>query len=452
MTVPRQRLTSNITQPFLRSGIDRGTVAFNAANGIGTNAGIAAISPSWPSLKKFDNDTTFTIEAPFGVVPNPDYIWIEPASAGQTAAFANASNEIDIVAIPGDTDPARFNITLLAFADSAMNVKIELFQRIGSTFIKAPTQPAGLGDVFLTAGTPNTPITGVTETTQPFKWQDVRIYSTVFEIPTLVSAVYKLVISFAGTNYLPTDNNLSNFNPAGVMFMLDFFGAFGTSTAVGLGRDNSDSTHVFIGDSREQAASNAANNTGMKADLISRYPVWPSIQKFDNDTSETAFSPLGNIPNAQYIWDLPTAAGQTAFFAIPSLIVGQGTGFAPVLLTFTVVAFADNAMTMTIELFERIAGTFVKVDPQPQELGKTFIAGSNNPATGITETAPANWQNIRMFSTLTGPPEVIGDERIFAFVVSFEVTNYLPTGNNPANPNPAGLLFVIDSSVEVFGP
>lgn len=52
----------------------------------------------------------------------------------------------------------------------------------------------------------------------------------------------------------------------------------------------------FLGSSRDEAAMNAANNIGAHPDAVTRRinpPTWPSIQKFDNDTTAQPYSPLG---------------------------------------------------------------------------------------------------------------------------------------------------------------
>lgn len=207
-------------------------------------------------------------------------------------------------------------------------------------------------------------------------------------------------------------------------------------------RLTSNTTTVFLGADREQAALNAANATGDHPNLVARFPSWPSLQKFDNDNSLEPFSPFGNVSNPQYIWDKTTTAGQTAAFAIASSIFSS---FGPDLkTTFSIflVAFADNAMEAKIEMFEEIGGTFVNADPQPAGLDEfLLVAGDpNTPAVGITETEPFNWQDIRVYSThFELPPS-----KSWIIVVSFEVTNYLPTANNLNNPNPAGLQFMVD--------
>jgi hypothetical protein len=158
---------------------------------------------------------------------------------------------------------------------------------------------------------------------------------------------------------------------------------------------------------------------------------------------------LGNAPNPQYVWDQPASDGQTAYFAVATFPFLQGENFRNLFFSFSLAAFADNAMTVTIELFERIGGSFVRADPQPIDFPKNFVAGSQMPATGLTEIEPFNWRDIRMFSTTSAPPTVTTGERLFVYVFSFEVTNYLPTANNPNNPNPAGLQFIIDINVEL---
>lgn len=173
-----QRLRSNTTDVFL--GTDRGQAAMNAANGTGTDPDAVPRNPRWPSLQKFDNDNSSEDFSPFGDVPNPLYIWDQPTSDGQTVAFAIASEQFTVPT--GVT--ASFSVFLNAFADNAMEAKTELFEQIGGTFLKVSPQPAGLDEFLLVAGDPNTPAVGLTET-QPFNWQDIRVYSTHFETPLL---------------------------------------------------------------------------------------------------------------------------------------------------------------------------------------------------------------------------------------------------------------------------
>ena len=211
---------------------------------------------------------------------------------------------------------------------------------------------------------------------------------------------------------------------------------------------------VFLGSSRDEAAMNAANNTGDHPDAVARRidsPTWPSLQKFDNDTSAQPFSPYGSVPNPEYIWDQPTSDGQMVAFAIAS---EQFTVAAGLTASFSVSleAFADDGMEAKIELFEEIGGTFVKVSPQPEGLDEfLLIAGEpNNPAVGLTiNDPPYTFQDIRMYSTsFTTSLTLPSVPRTFKIVVSFEVTNYLQQPIYSSNPsslnNPAGLQFVID--------
>jgi hypothetical protein len=215
---PFQRLTSNTTTVFLGTNMDE--AAMNAANGTGNLPDGVARNPRWPKLEKFDNDISFQVYSPLGATPNPDYIWDLPTSDGQTVAFASTSLTFGV-----EPDELRsFSVFLGAFADNAMEAKIELFELIGDTFVKAAPQPTGLGDVVFVAGNPNTPAVGLTET-EPYNWQDIRMYSTRFFAPTTLSVdrSFKIVVSFEGTNYLPTANNPNNPNPAGLQFMVDIY-------------------------------------------------------------------------------------------------------------------------------------------------------------------------------------------------------------------------------------
>jgi hypothetical protein len=224
---PFQRLVSNTGDVFLGSSRDQ--AAINAANNTGDHPDAVARRinpPTWPSVQKFDNDTTAQPFSPFGSVPNPEYIWDQPTSDGQTAAFAIASQPFTVPA----GSPFSFSVFLSAFADNAMEAKIELFEQIGGTFVKAAPQPSGLGELLLIAGEPNNPAVGLTINGPPFSFEDIRIYSTRFDAPSptgLTPRIFKIVVSFEVTNYLIQPqfaSNPSNLNnPAGLKFFVDIY-------------------------------------------------------------------------------------------------------------------------------------------------------------------------------------------------------------------------------------
>lgn len=201
----------------------------------------------------------------------------------------------------------------------------------------------------------------------------------------------------------------------------------------------SNSNTVYLGVDREQAASNAANNTGFNADLVSRYFRWPALEKFDNDTPTFSPSPFSNISNPRYIWDTPTSPGQMESFGIASRSFTVSSGRASSFIVF-LDAFADNAMRAKIELYRRnSAGFYVKAVPQPNGLDNfVMIAGSSNPSAGLTEDAPFNWQDIRYYSTLF----TVGTPGTYKIVISFDATNYFLPPSGTANP--AGIQFVSD--------
>lgn len=211
--IPFERLISNTSTVFL--GIDMDQAAINAANGIGNHPDFVPRLPNWSSIEKFDNDSSSEDFSPFGGVQNPDYIWDQPTSDGQTSAFAIASKEFTI---PSTLLTASFSIFLDAVADNAMKVKIELFEKIGGNFVKTAPQPSGLGDITWISGDPNNPAVGLTET-KPFNWQDIRMYSTRFTVPS--SKTLKIVVSFEATNYLIQPPG--SFNAAGLQFVADIY-------------------------------------------------------------------------------------------------------------------------------------------------------------------------------------------------------------------------------------
>lgn len=211
-----QRITSNASTVFL--GVNMAQAAFNAANGQGANPVTVPryLNPVWPLIQKYDNDNF----PPFGDNPNPEYIWDQTTSDGQTVAFGAASAGRSI---PSGTTEA-FAVTLIAFADNAMEAKIELFELINNQFVKAAPQPDGLDELVLVAGTPNIPATGLTEI-EPYNWQSTRVYSTLFTVEALdADRVVSIVVSFEGTNYLVP--NPPKPNPAGLQFILDIYIAF----------------------------------------------------------------------------------------------------------------------------------------------------------------------------------------------------------------------------------
>jgi hypothetical protein len=228
---PFQRLVSNTEDVFL--GADRNQAAINAANNTGDHPDAIArriTPPTWPSLQKFDNDTTAQSFSPFGSVPNPEYIWNQPTSDGQTVAFAIASEEFSVPA--GQT--ASFSVSLDAFADNAMEAKIELFEEIEGSFVKTTPQPSGLGEFLMIAGDPDNPAVGLTIDGPPYTFQDVRVYSTRFTTPLNqppVARTFKVVVSFEATNYLQqpiySSNPSSVNNPAGLQFVIDLYFAEG---------------------------------------------------------------------------------------------------------------------------------------------------------------------------------------------------------------------------------
>ncbi|MDT8979277.1 hypothetical protein RQP50_23850 [Paenibacillus sp. chi10] len=198
-----QRLVSNATSVFVGTNIDQ--AALNAANGTGTNADKVArtLAPvAWPLLEKYDNDNSLQAYSPFGGVPNPEYVWKLPVSEGQTSAFAAASTPF---LIPAGAS-VSFNLFLNAFADNAMEARIELFEDTGGAgtgpFAKSAVQPAGLDDFFLIAGDPNMPALGLLET-QPYNWQDISTPTSPVRVGEFnggnVNQPYGLVInSFVG--------------------------------------------------------------------------------------------------------------------------------------------------------------------------------------------------------------------------------------------------------------
>lgn len=206
-------------------------------------------------------------------------------------------------------------------------------------------------------------------------------------------------------------------------------------------------TNTFLGVDREQAAFNAANQTGSRAELVSRFPRWPSLEKFDNDRPPASPSPFANVRNPFFIWDLPVTGGQMESFGIASPSFRVNTGIEQSFV-ISLLAFCDNAMRAKIELYRQISsGFFVKAIPQPLGLDDfVLVAGQpSNPRAGLTEEEPFNWQDIRFYSTLFN----VSIPGLYKIVVSFDATNYfVPPG---ATSNPAGLQFVADIYRQISG-
>jgi hypothetical protein len=205
-------------------------------------------------------------------------------------------------------------------------------------------------------------------------------------------------------------------------------------------RLTSHAAFAFLGNSRSQAAFNAANESGAHPAAVDRYVTWPSILKFDNDLH----SPFGASPDPQFLWMQPTAAGQSIGVAVASRPFtapeDSDTSFT---VYFT--AFADNAMEASIELFENVGGTYVYVNPQPAGLGVPLVAGTPEmPATGLFELQPPYaWQDVRHYSTTFRVP---ANANTYKIVVSLKGLNYLIPA--PTLPNPAALRFITDIYAE----
>ncbi|EPY07147.1 hypothetical protein PAALTS15_10144 [Paenibacillus alvei TS-15] len=211
-----QRLISNTADVFL--GVNMTQAAFNAANLLGSKP-ISInryLDQVWPLIQKYDND----ILPPFGDNPNPEYIWDQSTLDGQRVAFGVGTSGGRVVS-SGTTQ--AFAVILVAFADNAMDAKIELFELVNNQYVKVAPQPVGLDELVLIAGNPNVPTTGLTEI-EPYNWQSIRIYSTRFTVAAQdVDRIVKIVASFEVTNYLVA--NPPKPNPAGLQFILDVYNA-----------------------------------------------------------------------------------------------------------------------------------------------------------------------------------------------------------------------------------
>lgn len=214
-----ERLTSNTNSVYL--GTNMAQAAFNAANVQGSkpDAVVRYLDPVWSLLQKYDNDSSNQPYSPFGGTPNPDYIWEQPTSDGQRVAFASTTGAKFVT----DGTTMSFSVFLVAFADNAMEAKIELFELMGGEqgdYVKAAPQPAGLDELVLVAGKPNMPAEGLTEI-EPYNWQNICVYSTCFTVDAPENRIIKIVVSFEVTNYLVT--NPPKPNPAGLQFFLDIY-------------------------------------------------------------------------------------------------------------------------------------------------------------------------------------------------------------------------------------
>lgn len=212
-------------------------------------------------------------------------------------------------------------------------------------------------------------------------------------------------------------------------------------------RLTSNPSTTYLGTDREQAAFNAANQTGSRAELVSRFPRWPSIENFENDRSPASPSPFANVRNPFIIWDLPGTFGQMKSFGIasPSFQVSEGIEQSFVIF---LAAFCNNAMRAKVELYRQISsGLFAKAVPQPLGLDDfVLVVGQpNNLKMGLTEEELFNWQDIRFYSTLFN----LTIPGLYKIVVSFDATNYFRSPNTTSNP--AGLQFVADIYRQITG-
>ncbi|CAH8708752.1 hypothetical protein M5W83_26070 [Paenibacillus thiaminolyticus] len=164
-----------------------------------------------------------------------------------------------------------------------------------------------------------------------------------------------------------------------------------------------------------------------KATVIPRFPAWPSITKYVNDNG--GFSDV--VP--EYIWDSTTTDNQVRAFA--ALSGGVGSQVSPVTMSVSLTVFADNAHIARIDVYDFSGSSpaFVETLTPP-----VLTDGSLDANTGLIETPPYNWQDIRIYNKQSSPLPAGG---IYGIIVSFTVVNYLgPTP--PITPgNPAGLMF-----------
>lgn len=165
---------------------------------------------------------------------------------------------------------------------------------------------------------------------------------------------------------------------------------------------------------------------GHRATVISQYPVWPNITKYNND--DTLF---GN-ETPEYIWDSTTTDNQVRAFAAFSGGVGNPL---PLTLDVSLTVFADNAHVARLDVYDFQSGSPVYVTTLTPAV---LTDGSMDANTGLVEIIPYNWQNIYIYRIASNPLPPLG---IYVILASFTVTNYLGP-NPPVTPgNPAGIMF-----------
>lgn len=185
---------------------------------------------------------------------------------------------------------------------------------------------------------------------------------------------------------------------------------------------------TYIAADQLTAINLAINNApGNRATVIPRYPVWPSITKYVNDNS------VFNNVFPEYIWDSTTMDNQVRAFAARGGAVG--TESETITLSVSLTVFADNAHIARVDVydFNGIVPVFVETITPP-----VLVDGSLDANTGLIETLPLNWQNIRIYNNQSS---ALPGDGLYGIIVSFTAVNYLGPFPPVTPGNPAGLMF-----------
>jgi hypothetical protein len=192
-------------------------------------------------------------------------------------------------------------------------------------------------------------------------------------------------------------------------------------------------SNVFMAATRQVAVQNAIIGVGTNPVSVPRDKVWPTLQRYINDNAGFVTYNPSPAQDPEFIWDSSATDGQSLGFAVSSNEYSFSTSIN---FDISVVAFADNAHNLQIDLVDATSNTVISTLP----LGLQLDDGSMDPATGVTvETTdfPYNWQNIRFYSISTGALPA----GTYKIIVSFTAVNY---DQFPGFPNPAAVAFVAD--------
>ncbi len=169
---------------------------------------IGNVPSIWPVLSKYANDDSGGGDQAIITVPPPEFIWDQRNfPGGEIRYFAHAVKF---------TSPNDHLVISAVFADNAHRLFIEE-RGPGGALIQSFTPVGGLADGLMVPQASQTD-----DTTSPFNWQKIRLWSSDDIIPE--STNNYLVVSFEVMNYLTADT----LNPAGLAYFIDIYHALET--------------------------------------------------------------------------------------------------------------------------------------------------------------------------------------------------------------------------------